>query len=164
MAFPTPPQKINWIWIYNGLGIAAIVVLGVFVLRLVGRVDSFDNDPLRLSIQQISPPRAYHQMQSDADTVLVDVRSPVEWEVSDHAVGATLLPWEEFEARALAELDRNSTIILICQAGNVRSMQAAQWLVAQGYPSVYNLDGGMVSWVQQNMPVEPATTESAGVQ
>ncbi len=42
--------------------------------------------------------------------------------------------------------------MLYCRSG-ARSFQACQFLRQNGYDQVFNLNGGIISWAQQGLPV-----------
>lgn len=76
--------------------------------------------------------------------VVVDVREPVEWDAG-HIPAALHIPLAQLPAR-LAELpDRDAGILLHCRSG-ARSGRAAEFLVAQGYSNVANLDALITEW------------------
>jgi monothiol glutaredoxin len=54
----------------------------------------------------------------------------------------------------LFSLDRNTPIALHCHHG-VRSQNAAQQLIQQGFRNVYNLQGGIEAWSQNVDPKVP---------
>ncbi|MEY4908768.1 MAG: hypothetical protein RL260_2486 [Pseudomonadota bacterium] len=88
--------------------------------------------------------------------VLLDVREP--WEIAtarivlDGAVSVTI-PMQQIPAR-LAEIDRSQPILALCHHG-MRSQQVALFLDRQGYPSVYNITGGIDAWSRQIDPSVP---------
>lgn len=45
------------------------------------------------------------------------------------------------------ELSREEKLVMVCRSG-ARSAQACMFLQQQGFSNVYNLRGGMMSWVQ----------------
>jgi rhodanese-related sulfurtransferase len=45
----------------------------------------------------------------------------------------------------LKDIPKDQVIAITCLSGH-RSAIAAQWLVAQGYQHVYNLQGGLMAW------------------
>ncbi len=51
----------------------------------------------------------------------------------------------------LKELDAGQEIIVICKSGG-RSQMAANYLLAQGYGKVRNLQGGMDAWAREIDP------------
>lgn len=75
--------------------------------------------------------------------VLLDVREPAELELAALAF-ATHIPMAQVPAR-IAELDPGATIVVMCHGG-ARSRQVANYLAAQGFPTVFNLAGGIDAW------------------
>ena len=84
------------------------------------------------------------------DIRLVDVRTDAEV-ARGYIQGADKLPLHLLSMR-LHELDCAMPTIFYCQMG-ARSAQAAALVVAQGFTEVYNLQGGIVAWVQAGNPV-----------
>ncbi len=79
--------------------------------------------------------------------VIVDVRNPDEYiGPLGHIEGARLIPLGELSQR-LDELEaiRSQSIVTVCKAGG-RSNQAAEILMAAGFPRVRSLTGGMSRW------------------
>lgn len=89
-----------------------------------------------------------------ARPLLLDVREP--WEVALAAIppghgDAVFVPMMQIPMR-LADIDRTRSVVCICHHG-MRSAQVVAFLVQQGYPSVYNLTGGIDAW---SCDVDPA--------
>lgn len=83
---------------------------------------------------------------------LIDVREPDEF-ASGRAAGAVNIPLSVFVART-DEIDPDQDIYLICRAGS-RSAQAGEYLeMARGYDGVHNVSGGMLAWVDADLPTE----------
>ena len=77
--------------------------------------------------------------------VVVDVREPVEWQ-SGHVAGALHIPLGDLPARVASELpDRSAPLLLYCRSG-ARSGRASEYLVANGYTDVVNLNGLIDAW------------------
>jgi rhodanese-related sulfurtransferase len=79
--------------------------------------------------------------------LLLDVREP--WETAlarIPAAGAPTLdiPMMQIPSR-LGDIDRSRSVVCICHHG-VRSAQVVAFLQQQGWPSVYNLTGGIDAW------------------
>jgi rhodanese-related sulfurtransferase len=90
------------------------------------------------------------------DVLLVDVREPNEY-AFERIHGALLYPLSTFDPRAIPGGGRK--VVVQC-AGGVRSLRAAQALVAAGHQHVINLDGGLNAWKAAGLPViriDPAT-------
>jgi rhodanese-related sulfurtransferase len=90
-----------------------------------------------------------------ADTVLLDVREPHEWQAG-HAPGALHIPMGELPAR-LDELPPDADIVVVCHVGG-RSSRATAWLVQSGY-ECRNLTGGMVAYAAAGHPLVSETGE-----
>lgn len=86
-----------------------------------------------------------------ADTLLLDVREPEEYE-HGHVPGTLNLPQAELASR-LQELPRERRYLTICQVGS-RSRRAAQFLRQQGYEHVGTVAGGTEAWRLAGMPLE----------
>jgi len=84
------------------------------------------------------------QLQGEQDTVLIDVREPVEY-AQAHVPGAQLIPMGQLASR-LDEVPRDRTVYVICRTGN-RSGQMGPLLDAHGFDSV-NVLGGTKAWVE----------------
>ena len=98
---------------------------------------------------EISPGEVAQKLRSGAQIELVDVREPVEQQVSQ-LPGARLIPYGELASR-LDELDRQEDIVLFCRTG-VRSGRALQTLLAAGFRKVKNLRGGINAWSDEVDP------------
>ena len=82
---------------------------------------------------------------------LVDVRAEHEWSAG-RIGGAVHLPLAELSERT-GELDRERPVVLYCRGGN-RSTMAAEALAAAGFEAA-KLDGGIVGWAEDGLPLEP---------
>jgi rhodanese-related sulfurtransferase len=104
------------------------------------------------AVTQIDPAGLKAKMDAGESFCLLDVREP--WEVALAAIpGSLAIPMQEIPSR-LKELDANSEIIVMCKAGS-RSQRAAQFLAAQGYGKVSNLQGGIDAWSRDIDPDVP---------
>ncbi|NUT33419.1 MAG: rhodanese-like domain-containing protein [Hamadaea sp.] len=84
-------------------------------------------------------------LTTDADTLVVDVRTPAEFE-SAHIPGAINLPLDQVDAHLQRIVtDAGGQLILVCQGG-ARATQCQQKLSAAGLPTTQVLTGGMNAW------------------
>jgi rhodanese-related sulfurtransferase len=74
---------------------------------------------------------------------LVDVRTAAEF-AAGHIQGAENVPVEDVPTAA-AGWDKAAPIVVYCATG-ARSLNAAEYLKAQGYTHVYNLAAGVAAW------------------
>lgn len=99
-------------------------------------------------IPEITPTElaaALTRMGQGDSLVVVDVREPVEQQISV-LQGAQNIPLGELPMR-LGEIDREKEVVLYCRSG-VRSAQAAELLLKNGFERVKNLRGGINAWAQ----------------
>ena len=68
------------------------------------------------------------------------------------ARGAVLLPLGRLNSR-VKDLPRDREILLMCRTGG-RSANATQFLAANGFENVTNVNGGIVAWQKENLPLE----------
>ncbi|WP_268035479.1 rhodanese-like domain-containing protein [Algoriphagus sp. PAP.12] len=84
--------------------------------------------------------------------IILDVRTPQE--VSQGKIaGAEVLDFYQPDfLNKVLELPKDKEIYIYCSAG-VRSAQAAEMLIQNGYTKVYQLQGGLGPWVNQGYPL-----------
>ncbi len=83
---------------------------------------------------------------------LIDVRTAHEHEAARLA-GSERIGLEELLDRR-DEIEQDGTVIFYCRVGN-RSGMAAQAFSEAGF-DVVNLTGGIVQWIEDGQPIEPA--------
>jgi rhodanese-related sulfurtransferase len=84
-----------------------------------------------------------------AESVLLDVRSPIEFE-TEHIPNSINVPLSELEARC-EEVPRQGQLVVICRSGK-RAERGAYALSGKGFqPKV--LEGGLVAWRKAGLPV-----------
>ena len=110
-------------------------------------------------VKTISPQEAWEIMQKEPRTVMIDVRSDMEFLFVGHPVGAIHIPWIDYpdwrlnpdfvtEVRKLVlggvcyeKPNSGVPILLICRSGK-RSLEAGNLLVKEGFCDVYNVAEG----------------------
>jgi rhodanese-related sulfurtransferase len=106
------------------------------------------NSPIR----QITATELNDELQNGNAPILVDVRTPNEYQNDGHIAGSRLLPLNVFMQR-IKELPQDKPIVCVCRSGN-RSQAAAEQLLTQGFEDVANLSGGMFGWRRAGLPIE----------
>jgi monothiol glutaredoxin len=86
-----------------------------------------------------------------ATRTLFDVRPEDERSIARIAAARSL---DEASQKYLLGLDRDTPIALYCHHG-IRSQEAAQQLLREGFRNVYNLKGGIDAWSQSIDPSVP---------
>ena len=107
----------------------------------------------------LTPKQAHQMMQDDPRTILIDIRSSMEYLFVGHPKGAVHIPWIDepdwtinphfaTEIRKLmlggvvCDEDVGCVpIILICRSGK-RSKEAGDLLLAEGIKNIYHVDEG----------------------
>jgi len=89
------------------------------------------------------------------DFVLIDVREPNEAEINS-IPGAVLIPKGDFlNGSALERLPSDKPIVMHCKSG-VRSAEVLAVLKGAGFNDAVHVGGGVVAWVSQIDPSQPA--------
>lgn len=122
---------------------AASTVLFLGALR-----DLFGGGGARL--QSVSALEA-RRLQLEEGAILVDVREVHEWRTG-HAPNAKHIALGDLD-RKMVQLPKEKTIIVTCASG-MRSRVGGKKLLAQGFPRVLNLSGGMSAWRGAGLPTQ----------
>ncbi|HEY9524196.1 MAG TPA: rhodanese-like domain-containing protein [Thermopolyspora sp.] len=89
---------------------------------------------------------------SNPDVLLVDVRTPTEFETA-HIDGAINLPLDQVDVHLRQIVaDAGGKLMLICQSGG-RATQAQKKLCDAGLPDTVVLSGGLNAWIAAGGPV-----------
>jgi adenylyltransferase/sulfurtransferase len=97
--------------------------------------------PLEISVRDLDEWR-----KSGVAMQLLDVREP--WEFALGVIdGAVLIPLGQLASRA-GELEKERLLVVYCRSGR-RSMDATNWLRAQGYAQATNVAGGILAWSRE---------------
>ncbi len=102
------------------------------------------------AVKQLNPHELQQWLESNKPApLLVDVRTPGEYEYDGHIDGARLLPLSSLMQR-MNELPKDRPIVCVCRSG-ARSYTACEMLSAQGFDAI-NLSGGMIGWKRSGFP------------
>lgn len=92
------------------------------------------------------------QADPPSDLVILDVRTPEEFS-EVHLEGATLMDFYDADfSDQLATLDPDVPYLVYCRSGN-RSGQTVAMMEDLGFSDVSNVDGGIVAWLDDDLPV-----------
>lgn len=130
------------------VAIALIVVVGGLALISQNTPNSASDAPAVASSQLISP-NDYVSTFESADHVLIDVRTPGEFN-GGYIDGAMNIAVETLSSR-ISEIPTGKPVVVYCRSGN-RSAQAADILTQAGFTEVYDL-GGIIDWTAAGLPV-----------
>ena len=93
------------------------------------------------------------KLDAGKDIILLDVREPHEWEISDISKATHHIPQGQIVER-LGELDTAREIIVYCKTGG-RSAEVTQMLQEHGYRKAKNMLGGVNAWASHIEPELP---------
>ena len=110
-----------------------------------------DVDPNKLTGKRLKPDELHEWLKQSKEFYIVDMRNAYE-----HLVGyfkdSILPPMDNFRElpkflESLSHL-KNKTVLTVC-TGGVRCEKASGYLLANGFTDVYQLDGGIVSYMEK---------------
>lgn len=108
--------------------------------------------PQTEAISQVSPTELRERLQSGETFQLIDVREP--WEHEIVALPSKLIPKEKLLSES-SLIPRHIPVIIYCRSG-VRSSDVIRILQQDhGFENLYNLEGGILGWVEQIDPTLP---------
>ncbi len=97
--------------------------------------------------------REYVTVRNDA--VIMDVRTPAEYEMSHIPDAVNVNVQDDSFAATVAGLDRDKTYIVHCtkNPADGRSSRALVTLQELGFKNLYSLEGGYVAWKEAELPL-----------
>ncbi len=96
--------------------------------------------------------------RGDDNIELIDIRTPAE--VARGVLpNAHTLPMHLIPLKLAYFTDPTKEFVIYCRTGS-RSAQACMFLNQQGIENVYNLRGGIMSWAQHGLNIEPSPAGS----
>jgi len=111
------------------------------------------SSPTPLSARELK-----QRLEAGEPLQLVDVREPMELELArlnEPVIHLPLSASEQWIGNLQERLDPQRDVVVLCHAG-VRSWQFGCWLMeAQGFPQVWNLQGGIDAWSVEVDPSVP---------
>ncbi len=104
-------------------------------------------------VPTVTPAETYKALGRDTSYVFLDVRTPEEFKSgTGHLEGAILIPIDSL-GKSIGTLEpyRSKTIVAYCRSG-VRSARAQKILAQAGFRAL-SMEGGMIRWNSENLPV-----------
>jgi len=110
-----------------------------------------DIDPNQITGVHLKPEELHEWIRSGREFYIIDMRNAYEHKVG-HFENSILPPIENFRdlpkvVEQIAHL-KNKTVLTVC-TGGVRCEKASGFLITQGFTDVYQLDGGIVSYMEK---------------
>ncbi len=110
-----------------------------------------DVDPNQTTGIHLKPEELHEWIKSGKEFYIVDMRNAYEHAIG-HFAGSICPPMDNFRdlpkfIKYLAHL-KDKTVLTVC-TGGVRCEKASGYLITQGFKDVYQLDGGIVSYMEK---------------
>lgn len=122
-----------------------VFFLIVCILPLAGQV------PDSVKYQSLKPNDFRQQYLKTDSSILIDVREPFEFK-GNRIKGAINIPASGNLDKVADTLNKEFSLFIYCTSG-FRSSNAAQKLFDKGFRKLYNLEGGIVAWRKDRLPV-----------
>lgn len=103
-------------------------------------------------LETVAPESAATIIEETPEAIVLDIRTPEEF--GDGIIeGAVNIDFYEADfATNLDALDKDATYVVYCRSDN-RSGQAMDTFADLGFQQVSEIDGGIVNWYEQGLPV-----------
>lgn len=129
-----------------------VLVTAAFVARFYFTRPSSCGAACEVGVITVSAKEFSDEITGD-DTTVIDIRTQDEFEgghIKD-AVNSDFYKKNEFN-KFLDSLNKSNKYLIYCRTGN-RSGQALKIMEDKGFENVVNLDGGIVSWQSEGLPL-----------
>ena len=119
---------------------------------VAGRLGDWDVKPWETTGKYLTPEELHTWIQSGKKFFFVDMRNTYEHEVG-HFKGSIFAPMQTFTdlpnvLPLLADIKKDDPIVTVC-TGGVRCEKASGFLVKNGFTNVFQLYGGIVSYMEK---------------
>ena len=118
--------------------------------------DSPDGDPLHSDAPSMAPHTLDQWLDEQRDFTLLDTRNDYEVESGtfEQAVHLDIKHFRHFKeaiyrAVEAGTLDKTQPVVTFC-TGCIRCEKAAPWLLSEGFSEVYQVEGGVINYLQQS--------------
>ena len=109
---------------------------------------------------KLLPAKAFAQsMDSASQKQILDVRTPEEFQSGHIATAKNINIYDADFKTQLKKLDKEKPVFVYCKVGG-RSAKAAKILQELGFTTVYDLEGGMLAWENNKLPVAAVEKEA----
>lgn len=94
-------------------------------------------------------------LDTAAEKQIIDVRTPEEFQSGHIAHAKNINIYDKDFKERIKKLSREQPVYVYCKGG-VRSAEAAKTLHGLGFTTIYDLQGGIMSWENNQLPVTTA--------
>lgn len=106
--------------------------------------------------QKLAPAAFKKFLDSASNEQLIDVRTPAEFAAGHITSAVNIDIYNADFLQALQGLQKKKPVLVYCKAGG-RSADAAAQLKRMGFATVIDLQGGIMLWEKENLPLVEAT-------
>lgn len=112
-----------------------------------------------LSHQLLDANAFYERLNQSNDAIILDVRTPEEFQ-QGHLKNALNINYYDADFNTkISEFSKEKPVFVYCLSGG-RSRAAAQQLTKNGFLNVYELNGGIMAWKKQQLPLASTNAKS----
>jgi len=130
----------------------------IFLAGVLAMSNAQAEDEADKAVEEIDVHAAQEYAAQHENAVLLDVRTPAEYNMS-HIPGAINLNVQNDDFKSMvAGLDKNKTYLVHCtkNPANGRSARALDTLQELGFRNLYSIEGGYVAWREAELPLTEA--------
>lgn len=102
------------------------------------------------TVEMISPLQVYEAVYGSDSLQLIDVRTPEEFSVNHLKNAQNICVTDDDFRKQVTILDKEKPVYVYCRSGK-RSARAAEILKQMGFTKVYDLQGGIMEWQENEL-------------
>jgi rhodanese-related sulfurtransferase len=127
-----------------------LILASLFVVSLAQADDGVQDLVTTIEVNAAKEFVARHE-----NAIIMDVRTPVEYEMSHITGSVNVNVQDESFGNMVVALDPNKTYIVHCtkNPADGRSSRALETLKSMGFKHLYSLEGGYVAWKDAELPL-----------
>lgn len=117
--------------------------------------DTPDTGIPSIRVKNISALESFELISEDTegDITIIDIRTPAEYSQAK-IPGSIIIDFYSPDFRnSLRLLDKEKPYLIYCRSGS-RSSHAMRIFQEKGFATIFHMDGGIVDWVNQRLPLE----------
>jgi rhodanese-related sulfurtransferase len=134
-------------------------IYGLILFFSAGILPGAGQDPDSAKYKSLDPYDFHLRYLITDSAILLDVREPFEFK-GKRIRDAINIPASGNLEKAADTLNKDFAYFLYCST-DYRSRNAAEALYKKGFRKLYNLEGGIVAWKKDNMPVQKGRVRKA---
>lgn len=123
------------------------------VIESCNNVQKTNDKVMTQTIEVVAPKAMYEILLKDPSAQLVDVRTKDEFAVSHLKDAQNICVTDNDFKQKVAFLDRSKPVYVYCKKGG-RSAQASKILKQMGFTKIFDLQGGITNWEQQQLSTQ----------